>query len=176
MLIDFLPLIAFFVAYKLAGLYTATAILIAALTLQSLWQWWQRGQIDYTLLTTWVVTLILGSATLLLHDSSLIKMKPTVIYWILSLVFWLTPYFNKPYLAKQWLGGQLALPDEAWQKINVSLVMLFGWLGALNWYIAVHYNTDTWVNFKIFGILTITGLYFVGLSWYLTRHGQKTTT
>lgn len=148
---DFLPIILFFVAYKFAGLYAATAVGIVATICQISWLKFRKKKVDTLLWISLAVIVVLGGATLLLHDETFIKWKPTVLYWASALVLGGARFLFQRNLMRRLLEEKMELPDPAWERLNQSWIGFFTIMGVLNLYVAFHYPTETWVNFKLFG-------------------------
>ena len=91
LLFDLIPVLLFFVAYKIWGIYVATAVAIAATVLQIIWTKYRHGKVDTMLWVTFAIVSILGGATLLLHNENFIKLKPTALYWIFSCLLYTSP-------------------------------------------------------------------------------------
>ncbi|TMH00076.1 MAG: septation protein A, partial [Betaproteobacteria bacterium] len=83
-LADYFPLILFFVAFKLSGIYVATAVAIAASVIQIAYFRWRRGRVATIHWLSLAIIAVFGGATLLLHDETFIKWKPTVLYWLFA--------------------------------------------------------------------------------------------
>ena len=99
-----------------------------------------------------------------------IKWKPTVVYWILSLIFLASHYVGSQKPIIQRLAGEtLALQDYVWNRLNISWVLFFILMGSANLYVIHHYDTNTWVNFKLFGVLGMTFLFVILQAVYLSR-------
>jgi intracellular septation protein len=172
LLFDFFPILLFFIAYKLFDIYVATAVAIAASFIQVGFSWWKTRKIEPMHLVTLVIIVVFGGLTLYLQDEQFIKWKPTVINWLFGLVF----------LASQWLGekpmiermmsssANITLPKTVWRTLNLSWTLFFFILGGVNWFVMTTYDTATWVNFKLFGMLGLTLLFVVLQSFYLSRH------
>lgn len=171
-LFDLLPVFLFFVAYKIAGIYTATAVAMAASLLQIAWLWWRERHLEFMHIMTLVLILVLGSATLLLKNPLFIKWKPTAVYWLFAATFYLSQYIGKDPLLKKAMGKQLSLPQHIWTKLNLSWVCFFTLLGALNIFVAYHASENTWVNFKLFGMTGLTILFVVLQAVLLSKHIQ----
>jgi len=153
---DFLPIIVFFVAYKLGNIYLATALAILAVFAQISINLLRGKRPDMMQLITLGMITLLGGATLLLKNELFIKWKPTVVYWILGVVFMVTPYFTRKTLVQKMLDNSLTLPQRAWQKLNCVWISFFAVMGLLNLYVVYTFTTDFWVNFKLFGTLGLT--------------------
>lgn len=180
-LFDLFPVILFFIVFKLAGnnpeaaqewatsigylvdpkqlpVLFATAAAIFATMLQIAWVKWHHGKVDTMLWVSFLIITLLGGATLLLHDDTFIKWKPTVLYWLFAATLLLAQVVFKKNLMRKLMEGKLSLPDTAWNRLNLSWSLFFAVLGVLNLYVAFNFSTDTWVNFKLFGA---TGLMFI---------------
>ena len=150
-LFDLFPVILFFAAFKFFGIYPATAVAIGATFVQIGWMWYRHRKIDNMLWVSLGVIVVFGGATLLLHDETFIKWKPTVLYWLFGVVLLTAEIGFRKNLIKAMMEKQMALPDAVWRKLLMSWAGFFTVMGALNLYVAFNYSTDAWVNFKLFG-------------------------
>ena len=169
LLADYFPLLLFFVAFKLADIYVATAVAIAASVAQIAYFRWRRGRIEVVHWLSLVIIATFGGATLLLHDETFIKWKPTVLYWLFGSILAVGRLaFGKNLIAS--LLKDLTLPDAVWARITWSWVAFFAVMGAANLYIAFHFSTDTWVNFKVWGGIGLVLLFALGQAFALARY------
>lgn len=181
-LFDFFPLLGFFIAFKTAAnpetaIYAATTVLIIASFIQILAYWLIYKKFEKMHLATFVVVLILGGATLLLHDARFLYWKPTVVLWIFSLAALASQYFGKKNLFQrmiQYSDSKIDAPNSVWRQLNISLVLFFIIIGALNLYVAYNFSQEFWVDFKIFGITILNFLFIGGAVFYLLRHANIT--
>ena len=169
-LFDLFPVILFFVAFKLQGIYVATAVAIAASFAQIGWLWLRGRKIDGMLWVSLAIIVVFGSATLLLHDETFIKWKPTVLYWLFACVLSVSALVFRKNLIRAMLGEQIQLPDPAWNKLNFSWVGFFAGMGLLNLYVAFNFPTDTWVNFKLFGGMGLMLVFVIGQGLFLAKY------
>ena len=157
-LFDLLPVILFFVGFKLYGIFAATAIAIATTIAMIIYSKIKHGKIDKMLLINGAVISVLGGITLALHDKTFIMWKPTVLYWLLAAVLLVSQlFFNKNFI-QQMMGKMIAAPAHIWRNLNWAWVIFLIGLGFLNLYVAFNYTENAWVNFKLFGV---TGMMFV---------------
>lgn len=169
LLVDFFPLLAFFLAYKFADIYTATAVLMAAASIQVAWLWQKNRRIETMPVVVLGFALVFGTLTLVLHDELFLKWKVTVIEWLFGTALLLAPLFGKN-LLKELLGKEIVLPEAIWTRLNWAWGLFFLALGAVNIYFIYYMSTDAWVNFKVWG-LTIANLVFVLVTgFYMARH------
>jgi len=150
-LFDLFPVVLFFAAFKIYGIYVATASAIAATTAQIIWTKWRHGKVDTMLWVTFAIITVFGGATLLLHDESFIKWKPTILYWVFSLTLLFSNMLFGKNLMRTMLHEKIALPAKVWNHLNLAWSLFFAMLGIVNLYVAFNYSTDAWVNFKLFG-------------------------
>jgi intracellular septation protein len=108
--------------------------------------------------------------TLYLHDEQFIKWKPTVINWLFGATFLASQIFGKQTAIERMLGANLTLPQAVWRRLNLGWVVFFLCLGGANLFVMSHYDRDTWVNFKLFGMLGLTMFFVVLQSLYLSRY------
>jgi intracellular septation protein len=172
-LFDLFPVILFFVAYKVFGIYTATAVAIAASFAQIGWLKFRGKRIEPMLWISLAIIVVFGGATLLLHDETFIKWKPTVLYWLFAAVLLGSQWFGGKNLMRSLMGTQLKLPDAVWNKVNLSWSIFFLAAGAINLYVAFNFATDTWVNFKLFGLMGLMIVFVVVQGLYLAKYVQE---
>ncbi|HEX6008253.1 MAG TPA: septation protein A [Burkholderiales bacterium] len=150
-LFDIFPVLLFFVAFKLYDIYVATAVAIGATFVQIGWVWLRHRKVDTMLWVSLGVIVVFGGATLLLHDETFIKWKPTVLYWLFGAVLAVASLGFRKNLIRALMEKQMSLPDIAWSRLQTSWIGFFAVMGALNLFVAYNFSTDAWVNFKLFG-------------------------
>ncbi len=153
---DILPIIIFFVAYKLYNIYVATIFAILAVSAQIIITLIRGQRPDMMQLITLAMVVVLGGATLFFRNEIFIKWKPTVVYWILGIVFLGSQLIAKKNLVQKMLEKSLNLPNKAWVLLNRTWYSFFFIMGVLNLIVLYMFDTDTWVNFKLFGTLGLT--------------------
>jgi intracellular septation protein len=171
-LFDLLPVVLFFVAFKLADIYTATAVAIATSVLQVAWLKLRRQRVPGMLWASLGIIVVFGGATLLLQDETFIKWKPTVLYWLFGTVLAGAALLRKN-LIRSVLSQEMQLPDAIWSRLNWSWVAFFAFMGVANLYVAYNYPTDLWVNFKLFGGMGLMLLFVVAQALFLARYVEN---
>jgi intracellular septation protein len=169
-LVDFFPIALFFIAYKIWGIYVATAVAIATSVIQVSYEWIRFRKVDKMQWATLVLIGVLGGATLFFHDEMFIKWKPTIINWLFAAVFWGSHYIGKDPIIKRMMNSQVNLPSDVWARLNMSWVGFFFISGVANIYVAYHFTTNAWVNFKLFGVLGMTFFFVILQAVYLSRY------
>jgi intracellular septation protein len=170
LLIDFFPIILFFAAFKVAGIYAATGVAIAATIVQIAWLRFRTGKIEPMQWVSLGVIVVFGGATIALHDETFIKWKPTVLYWLMAGSLLAGQVVFGKNLLKSIMGSQMELPEGAWRLANWTWIGFFAVMGVLNLWVAYHYDTDTWVNFKLFGGMGLMVLFIIGQAIWLGRY------
>ncbi|MHB1174161.1 MAG: septation protein A [Sulfuriferula sp.] len=169
-LFDFFPILLFFIAYKFGGIYVATGVAIAASFVQIGWVMVRGKKVEPMMWISLVIIVVFGGATLLLHNETFIKWKPTVLYWLFAAVLlggsWL---FNKN-IMRSMMAKQISLPDPVWNKLNLSWAGFFVVMGATNLYVAYSFSTDIWVDFKLFGSTAMMLVFVIAQSLILAKH------
>lgn len=161
LLFDFLPVLAFFIAYKLGGIYVATVVIIVAVLIQAAVQWRKQRKLSPMMLTSTVLVLIFGSITLLVHDKTFIQWKPTILDWLFAVAFLVSQFVGDQPLVQKLMGGQVRLDAARWRTLNLMWVVFFALMGAANIYVLYNFSEDTWVNFKVFGMIGLTLVFVV---------------
>ena len=170
LLFDLFPVILFFIAFKFKGIFVATAIAIVATIVQIIWTKYKHGKVDTMLWVSFAIVGVFGGATLLLHDETFIKWKPSVLYWLFSVVLLASNLLFKKNLMRALLSEKMSLPVRAWNRLNLSWSLFFAVLGFINLYVAFNYSTDTWVNFKLFGFTGMMLVFIVAQSAWLAKY------
>src|SRR5690242_21307161 len=168
---DYFPLLLFFVAFKWQGIWVATAVAIAASVIQIAWFHW-RGSVSAVHWASLAIIVIFGGATLLLHDETFIKWKPTVLYWLFGATIAGAQFAGRN-LIRFMLKEQMALPEPAWARLAWSWVAFFALMGAVNLFVAYRFTTEQWVNFKLFGGIGLMLLFVLGQAAFLSRYAQE---
>ncbi len=155
-LLEWSPLVVFFVTFKLFGIYWATAALMVTTVLVMFVHRGRTGRFKIMHVVTAVTALVLGTATLLFHDQRFIQWKPTVLLGCAAAAFLGSTFIGRRPLARRMFEGvfnePLELSRHQWKLINTLWVGWFAFLAAANIYIARHCIESVWVNFKVFGI------------------------
>lgn len=174
-LFDLFPLILFFVAYRIADIYVATAVAMAAVVLQILWIKLSRKPIETMHWVNLVVIVVFGGATLWLQNEAFIKWKPTVLYWLFGGVLLVSKYVLDRNLMQKLLGEKVTMPGSAWDKLNLSWALFFVAAGALNLFVAFSglFTESQWVNFKVFGLMALLIVFVIAQSIWLGKHMQQ---
>ena len=170
LLLDFFPIILFFIAFKVWGIYEATAVAIVATVAQIAWLRYSTGKIEPMQWMSLGVILLFGGATIALQNETFIKWKPSVLYWLMGGALLVGQVFFRKNLLKSLMGSQMTLPDAAWRVMNWSWTGFFAAMGVLNLWVAYSFDTDTWVNFKLFGGLGLMAAFVVAQALYLGRY------
>ena len=172
-LFDLFPVILFFIAYKTHGIFVATAVAIAASFLQVGLYWLKHHKIEKMHLVTLVLIAVFGGITLALQDPIFIKWKSSVINWLFGAVFFGSQFIGKKTIVERMMGANISLPHFVWPKLNMAWAVFFIALGFTNLYVMSYYDTDTWMNFKMFGMMGLTLLFLFAQGIYLTRYIQE---
>lgn len=166
---DLLPVILFFVAYKLYDIYIATATAIIATLFQILFVYLKNKKVDKMLLFNGVMITVLGGLTIILQDKFFIMWKPSLIYWVFSIVLFCSDKFFNKNLIKLAMGSQLKLEQIIWSKLNLFTSLFFIFLGFINLYVAYNFSENSWVNFKLFGLTGLLFIYFIFIAIYISK-------
>jgi len=171
-IIDFLPIVIFFVTYKYAGVFAATGAIMVAMAIQIAIQWFRKGSVNKMLLTSGVLVGVFGGITLILRDPIFIQMKPTLVNWLFAAAFMGSRFIGDKTLTERMMGQAIELETAMWRQLNLMWVANFSFLGAANLYVVYNYDEATWVNFKLFGMLGLTLVMAIGQAVWI---GFKTS-
>jgi intracellular septation protein len=174
LLIDFFPIIVFFVVYQIAGMYWATGAIIVAMAIQMGIQWLRERKISKMLLVSTALVAVLGGVTILLRDPLFIQWKPTVVNWLFAAAFLGSEYVGEKNLTERVMGHAVKLDSAMWSQLNLIWVANFTVLGAANLFVVYNFDEATWVNFKLFGMLGLTLLTAVGQAiWIASKTSER---
>jgi intracellular septation protein len=164
-LIEWLPLLAFFIVFKVFDIYWATAVLMLACVVQLCAHRYRTGKFKTMHIATVALVLVLGSATLLLHDKRFIQLKPTLLLGAAAMAFLGSSFIGGRPLARRMLESVFSEPlkvkAHAWHTLNLLWALWFALLAAANLYIAHNFAESIWVNFKVFGITAAMILFMI---------------
>jgi intracellular septation protein len=169
-LFDLLPVLLFFAAYKLYDIWVATVVAIAAAVVQVGLTWVRHRRVEKMHLVTLALIVVLGGATLAFHDETFIKWKPTLVNWLFAVVFLGSQFIGERNLVERMMSHAVSVPRVIWSRLNLAWVTFFTVLGVVNLYVAFTFDTDTWVDFKLYGLMGLTLGFVVAQSFYLARH------
>jgi intracellular septation protein len=169
-LFDLFPILLFFMAYKLYDIYVATAVAIFAALLQTGLFWLKHRKFEKMHVITLGILILFGGLTLALRDPVFIKWKPTVVNWLFGIAFIGSRFIGKRTLVERMMSHAITAPGPVWLRLNWAWVVFFFGMGLLNIYVAYNFSEDTWVNFKLFGMMGLTLLFVFGQAFYLSRY------
>lgn len=192
LLFDLLPVILFFASFKFAQgnaeaaalanawlgggiapdqapVLIATAVAIVASLAQVGWLLMRGRKVDTMLWISLAVIVVFGGLTLWLHDETFIKWKPSILYWLFACLLVGGAATGRNFI-RTLLGEQLTLPDSAWGRLLVAWIVFFLVMGVVNLAVAYSVSTETWVNFKLFGLFGLTLIFTLGMGVFVARH------
>lgn len=179
-LLDLAPLAAFLVAYRIGGIYTATATLMIAMVLLLLVDWLRLKRIPPMHLMSAVLVIVLGSATLILRDPRFLKWKPTVFMWLVALAALASLWIGRVPLPQRLLAPMIpngdSLPRPLWQRATWAWVVFHLLLGAANLWVAYDASERTWVYFKVGGLTIAYALFAMALALWLSARAAPLQT
>lgn len=178
---DLFPVLLFFAAYEVGGIYWATGSAVGASVLQIGWLLTTRQRVEPTAWISFGVITLFGGLTLWTHQHQIagidptvfIRWKPTALYWIFAAILFLGPTLFNRNPIRALLGKQLHLPDTTWGRLNLAWAVFFTLLGILNLYVAFNFSEPVWVHFKVFGLLALMIVFILGQGIMLSHHLEE---
>jgi intracellular septation protein len=154
------PLVVFFVANAKFHLFVATGAFMVAIVAAMAASYIVMKRVPLMALITGIVVLVFGTLTLVLHDETFIKVKPTIIYSLFALVLGGGLLFGRSFIAV--LFDQVFnLTPQGWRSLTLRWALFFVAMAILNEFVWRTQSTDFWVNFKVFGVIPLTMLFAV---------------
>ena len=169
-LLEFFPIILFFIAYKAYDIYIATGVIIAATVLQVLYAWFKYRKVETMQLITLGLVVVFGGATIYLHDEQYLKWKFSIIEWLFGLVFLGSHFLGERTFIERMMSNNLTLPKPIWKRLNFSWASFFISVGFINVYVMYNFNTDDWVTFKTFVAPALMVLFLIVQMSFLYKY------
>ncbi|MGB5440438.1 MAG: septation protein A [Gammaproteobacteria bacterium] len=169
-LFDLFPILLFFVAYKVYDIYVATAVAIAAAFVQTGLFWLKHRKFEKMHVITLLILVVFGGLTLALRDPVFIKWKPTVVNWLFGISFLGSQFIGERTLVERMMGHAITVPGPVWRRLNWAWILFFIAMGLLNIFVAYNFSEDTWVNFKLFGMMGLTLVFVFAQAFYIGRY------
>lgn len=167
--LDFLPLVVFFLFFKFCGIYVGVAALMIASTLSLLLIKNIYHKLEPVTLFTYVMVIIFGAMTLYFHNPQFIKWKVTFIYLTFALMLLLSHFIFKKNLMRQLLGKEISLSDKVWKQINFSWATFFICCAGANLYVTYYLSESAWATFKVFILPAVTVFFIAALGIYIYK-------
>ena len=179
-LFELAPVIAFFIAYKVGGIYVATVTIMVAMAIMLAVDYLRTRRIPTMHGLSAVLVLVFGAATLILHDKRFIQWKPTVFYWLVSASLIGSMWIGKQPLLQRLMGaalegveggahGQTRVSDTTWRRANLLCAAFYLVLGVANLAVAFNTSEDTWVKSKFVFIGVLFAFTFAQFFWIMRQ-------
>lgn len=170
-LLDFLAVIALFVAYRLThDMIFATKMAMVATVGQYVGMRWLNIAVKPVHWLGFGLIFVLGGMAVFFHNPAFLQWKFTVLEWVMAAALIIGQLGFKKNMLQLLMGEELTLPPLIWSKLTWVWAGFFAFLGTLNWYVFVHYDYSVWLNFKLFGTLVLTVAFVIGLAAWLWRY------
>ncbi len=173
LLVDYIPLVVFILAYFYQDIFFATGMLMVAMPVVLVLQWLMTKKINKIYTASTVLVLVLGSATLAFRNPTFLYWKPTVLNWLIAIVFLGSQWIGDKTVVQRMLENAAELSADQWVRLNQIWVVFFGIVGGINIYVAYNFSEAFWVKFKLFGMLGLTLIFVIIQSVWLTLATQK---
>jgi len=173
LLLDYLPVAAFFGAYFYADIYFATTVLMVVMPIFLLLQWLIKREMNRIYLASTALVLVLGSATLFFRNPTFLYWKPTVLNWVIGLVFLGSQWIGAKPIVQRMLESAASLSRLQWLRLNQLWSAFLFVVGVINIFVACSFSEPTWVTFKLFGMLGLTLVFVVIQTIWLTHAVKK---
>ena len=169
-LLEFVPIALFFIVYQLDGetvtlagwsytfdgIFSATAVLMAATAAQVAITYGLTRKLEKRLLWMLAAVVVFGAATLAFRNQAFIQWKPTIFNWVLAAAFGASQFIGERNLMQRTLGTQIELPGPIWARLNLLWTANFAIVGALNLVVAYGFSEATWVSYKLYSAIGFT--------------------
>jgi intracellular septation protein len=169
MLMDFGPLLAFFIANWKGGIFWGTGVFMAATLATLVYTYFTTGKVAKVPLFSAIFVGVFGALTLYMQDDTFIKVKVTLINCLFGGALLVGLAFGKMFV-KDLMGDAVEMTDSAWRTLSLRWGVFFFAMAALNEYVWRSYTTDQWVNFKVFGLMGLTLVFALANAPFMAKH------
>jgi intracellular septation protein len=173
LLVDYIPIIIFVAAYFYRDIFFATAALMIAMPIVLIAQYLMTRKVNKIYLASTVLVLMLGGITLFYRNPTFLYWKPTVLNWLIAIVFLGSQWVGDKPVVERMLGNAAVLTREQWRRLNQIWVAFFTFVGGVNLYVAYNFSEEFWVKFKLFGMFGITIVFVIIQSIWLAAATRK---
>ena len=177
-LLEFWPVAAFYIAYKLSGdnFHTAVLVIMIAMAIHVAGTWAIKRTVTRMTLASAAMVEVLGGVSLLVQNDLVFMWKPTILNWLFAAIFLGSHHIGDKPIIQRLIGaipdGQLSLSERDWRRLNLMWVAFFLISGAANIYVAYNFPESIWVNFKFFGLIGLTVVFVLAQAAWLARHAE----
>lgn len=172
MLLEFLPIVAFFVMLKFTDVFIATGVAVAATIVAAIYQRMTKGKVEPMTLVSCALMVVFGGLTIALHDEVFVKWKPTILMLLFAGAFVGSRFIGEKPLAQRMMAKAFEAERPVWLKVNDGLTVFFVLVAGLNIWVAYTFSTDTWATFKLFGLIGLNFAAILIAASYLGKHGK----
>ena len=177
-LLDFFPVVFFFITYKVGKNYTdevnsiiiATAVLMVSTVIQISITWYKHRKIENMHIIVLALALVFGGATIYFRDEQFLIWKVSIANWLFAVIIFGSHFIGHTPVIKRMMQKTIELPEVIWNRVSYMAIVFFIALGFLNLFVAEVVDFDTWVDFKLFGLLGLNFLFIILVTLYLSRH------
>jgi len=173
LLIDYIPIVIFIVAYFYKDIFFATGVLMAVMPIVLVLQWVTTRKLNKIYLASTALVLVLGTATLFYRNATFLYWKPTVLNWAIAAVFLGSQWVGDKTIVQRMLGSAATLSPVQWLRLNQIWVGFFLVVGGVNLFVAYNFSEEFWVKFKLFGMLGLTLLFVIVQTIWLTAATKR---
>lgn len=178
-LIEFLPVLAFGIAYWLRDVYAATAVLMIAMPLMLLALWILTRRVDAMPLISTVLVLGFGALTLFLHNPRFIQWKATLFLWGVALVLAVNRFVSRELIVRKFLAALAEgrrVTESQWRSLNLWWIAVYALIGAANLAFAYYTPEAVWTKFKVFGITGSLFVFIIAQAVWLQQRPEERST
>jgi|SRR5882724_1355801 len=167
LLLDYLPIVAFVIAYKFAGIFVATGVLIVGVVALVVVQWLRDRKVNTLMLISAALVLVLGGITLALRDEAFIQWKPTIASWAFALVFFFSRFVGKQTMVEQMMGEVAPLDQSVWRRLNYIWAIFWVVTGCVNVWLLYNFDLTTWVNWHLPILFGLSVVFFLANGYWI---------
>lgn len=173
LLFDFFPLILMFAAYKMFGIYVATAVGIAASLIQVIYLKARGQKVKPMMWFGLVVIVVMGGLTIFLQNEMFLKWKPTIIFTAMALAIAISQFVFRKNPIAVLFDNQIPAPESLWKRLAYAWIVFLVALAVINLYFAYYQSTDAWFAMKTFGDMGLMVVFIIAQIYWLYPYMPK---
>lgn len=160
------------VSVQMAPILIATAIAVITSVLQIFYLLVRRKKIDLMLWVSFFIVSVFGGLTIYFQNDTFVKIKLTIIYWLFAAGFIFSHYVMKKNLLKTMMSSEVAMPEIAWNQLNLIWIAYFFVMGCANLYVALSFPQSTWVSYKFYSFFALP-VFVIGQTFFLMKYIEE---
>lgn len=166
------PIVVFFVVNGYSDIFWGTGAFMVATTISLVVSRSVLGRIPVMPLVSGIFVLAFGALTLVLQDALFIKLKPTIVNALFSIILFGGLLVGQP-LLRHLMGDMFQLTNRGWTVLTFRWACFFAFLAGLNEIVWRNFSESFWISFKLWGVMPLTMIFALAQLGVLKRYAEQ---